>query len=110
VLAGLQPAGSLLGLLEIRLARAPKDHAAGHAPDRDGDVELTGDAQEIVFHALRPNFRAQTDAGSLARERLDLLALIFYRGAVVSEIAVPAVRLRVVGLQVQGARVRIGAD
>jgi transposase-like protein len=37
------------------------------------------------------------------------VALIFHRRAVLSEIAVPAVRFRVVGLQVQGARVRIGA-
>jgi transposase-like protein len=37
------------------------------------------------------------------------VALIFHRRAVLSEIAVPAVRLCVVGLQVQGARVRIGA-
>jgi hypothetical protein len=70
----LQPAGRLLGLLEILLARAPEDHAAGYAPDRDGDVELTGDAQEIVFHALRPDLRAQMDADRLARERLNLLA------------------------------------
>ena len=38
--SGLEPAGGLLGLLEILLARAPEDDAAGHAPDRDGDGEL----------------------------------------------------------------------
>jgi hypothetical protein len=38
-----------------------------------------------------------------------VLALICHSRAVLSEIAVPAVRLRVVGLQVQGTRVRIGA-
>jgi hypothetical protein len=32
-LGGLEPAGRLLGLLEVLLTRAPEDHAAGRAPD-----------------------------------------------------------------------------
>jgi hypothetical protein len=45
--SGLKPSGDLLSLVEIFIAGAPEDDAAGHAPDRDGDVELTGDAQEF---------------------------------------------------------------
>jgi hypothetical protein len=67
-----QSAGGLLGLLEILFAGAPEDDTAGHAPDRDGYVQLTGDCLEIAFHALRPDLRAQMDANRLARERLDL--------------------------------------
>ena len=37
-LGGMEPAGSLLGLLEILVAGAPEDDTARHASDRDGDV------------------------------------------------------------------------
>ena len=53
--------------------------------------------------------------GILPSESTDLkhdpafLVLICHRRAVLLKMAVPAVRLRVVGLQVQGARVRISA-
>jgi hypothetical protein len=46
----LEAASSPLGLLEIRLAGAPEDDAAGHASDRDGNVQLAGHAQDVVFH------------------------------------------------------------
>src|SRR5918999_2673921 len=54
-----QLAGGLLGLLEIFLAGAPEDDAAGHAPDGDGDVQITSNAENIVFHALRRNLGSQ---------------------------------------------------
>src|SRR5919108_3710507 len=46
----LQPAGRLLGLLAILVARAPENHTAGHAPDRDGDVQVTGHTENVIFH------------------------------------------------------------
>ena len=39
----LEPAGGLLGLLDVFLAGAPEEQPAGHAPDRDRDVQATGD-------------------------------------------------------------------
>ncbi len=63
-----------LGLLEIFLAGAPEDHAAGYTADGDGDVELARDAQDVVFHPLWPDLRAQMDADGVARERLNFLA------------------------------------
>jgi hypothetical protein len=66
-----QPAGGLLGLLEILLAGAPENDAAGHTPDRNRDVELAGDLVNVVFHALRPDLRAQMDADRLGRQRLN---------------------------------------
>jgi hypothetical protein len=41
-LGSLQPAGGLLGLLEILLAGAPENHAPGHAPDGDRGSESLG--------------------------------------------------------------------
>jgi hypothetical protein len=69
-----QLAGGLLGLLEILVARAPEDDAAGYAPDGNGDVELASDRLQIAFHALRPDLRAQMDADRLSGEGLNLLA------------------------------------
>jgi hypothetical protein len=66
-LGGLKPAGSRLCLLETLIAGAPEDYAAGYAPDRHRDVELVGNAQAVVFHALRRNFQTQTPTGGLAR-------------------------------------------
>jgi len=64
-LGSLEAAGGLLGLLEILLARAPEDDAAGHAPHRERDVELMGDAQEIVFGS--PGIPVITGQNSLSR-------------------------------------------
>ena len=64
----MKPYGDLLGLLEILLAGAPEDDTARHPPDRDGDVQIPSDAENIVFHALRPDLRAPMDAGGLARD------------------------------------------
>jgi hypothetical protein len=61
----LEPAGDLLGLLKIFIGRAPEQHPAGHAPDRDGDVELACNAQQIVSHPPLGDVRAQADAGGL---------------------------------------------
>jgi hypothetical protein len=72
--ADLQSAGHVLRLLRIFLGRAPEDDAAGHAPDRDGDVQVVGHAKDVVFHALWGNLRTQADTGGLARERLNLVA------------------------------------
>src|SRR6266850_1497270 len=71
---GLEPAGGLLGLLRILLAGAPEDDTAGHALRRDRHVQIPSHAENIVFHALRPDLRAQADTDGLARERLNLLA------------------------------------
>jgi hypothetical protein len=83
---GLESAGHLLRLLRILLAGAPEDDAARHAPDRDGDVQITSHAENIVFHALRPDLRAPMDAGGLARDlegflsrfRVDQIIIILY--------------------------------
>src|SRR5262245_249490 len=48
--AGLQPAGDLLGLLRIFLARAPEDEATGDFSDGDRNTELYGHTEDAVFH------------------------------------------------------------
>jgi hypothetical protein len=50
---GLEPAGSLLGLLEILIARAPEEQAAGHAADGDGNATFGGDALNPMLHGGR---------------------------------------------------------
>jgi hypothetical protein len=52
----LQSAGDILGLLEIFLAGAPEEQAAGHTADGDGDVEVAGDRLEIGFHGEHSPF------------------------------------------------------
>jgi hypothetical protein len=56
----LEALGGFLGSSYILIAGAPEDQAAGHAPDRDGHVELAGNAQEIVFHPLLGDLRTQS--------------------------------------------------
>ena len=47
---GLEPCGSLLGLLEIFGRGAPEEEASGDSPDGDRHTELCGDAEDTVFH------------------------------------------------------------
>ena len=54
----LEPAGDIAGLLEVFVRGAPEQHAAEYAPDRDRDIELPSQAQEIVPHARGANLRA----------------------------------------------------
>jgi hypothetical protein len=51
-----------------------RQKAAGHTADGHGDVQVAGDAEQIVFHAMGRDLRAQMDADGLARERLNLSA------------------------------------
>jgi hypothetical protein len=45
----LESAGSLLCLLEILIARAPEEQAAGHTADGHGDPKLGGHTKDAVF-------------------------------------------------------------
>ena len=48
-----QPRRDFFGLLDVLISRAPEQQASGYAADGDGDPELSGDAQEPVFHRGR---------------------------------------------------------
>jgi hypothetical protein len=54
-----------VGLLDVFVTGAPEDDAAGDAADGDGDLQITGDTQEIGFHARGRDFRAQMNADGL---------------------------------------------
>ncbi len=69
----LKALANFLRLLHVFIAGAPEQHATRHAPDGDGDIQLAGDAQEIVSHPLLGDLRAQPDADRVIRQRLNLL-------------------------------------
>jgi hypothetical protein len=70
----LETLGGFLSSSYILIAGAPKEHAAGHLADRDGDIELASDAQNIVFHPSLGDLGPQTNAGRLGTQGLDFLA------------------------------------
>jgi hypothetical protein len=70
-LGGLEPAGGLLGLLDILITRAPEEQASGHAPDGHGDPELGSDAQEPVFHGALACAVGERHAHGLICQRSD---------------------------------------
>jgi hypothetical protein len=52
-LGGLEPVTDLLGLVNIRVAGAPEEYAAGHAADRDRHATFGGDALDPMLHGGR---------------------------------------------------------
>jgi hypothetical protein len=68
---GLEPAGRLLGLVAIFIRGAPEEQASGHFPDRHGDVQITGDAQEIGFHPRGPDLRPEVNPHGVGGQRLN---------------------------------------
>ena len=48
-----QPTCDLFGLLDILVRRAPEEQAAGHPANCEQHPQLSGDAQEAVFHGGR---------------------------------------------------------
>jgi hypothetical protein len=48
----LKALANFLSLLNILITGAPKEQPPWHAPHRDGDIQLAGNAQDIVFHSL----------------------------------------------------------
>src|SRR5687768_4667515 len=70
---GLEAVGHVFGLPEILLGRAPEDHAPGHAPDRDRDAQITGNAKDIALHPGGGDLRPQTHARRVRGQGLNLL-------------------------------------
>jgi hypothetical protein len=61
-------------LLDVLVGRAPADEPSGHVTDREGNLEVTGNRLEIVFHARRRDLRTQVGAHRFGRERLNFVA------------------------------------
>lgn len=71
-LGTLQSLSSLSGLVAVLVGGAPEDHPSGNFADRHRHVELTGDAQDVVLHPLRPDLGSHADMGCIGGHVLDL--------------------------------------
>ena len=63
----------VLRLCKVVGCGAPEEQAAGHATDRDGDVEFSGDAEDAVFHRGEARPLREREAGGGLGEGRDFV-------------------------------------